>query len=97
VAYCDRVRALELGDGYSALFLDTYYGEDSSGSQPAPRAQAFELPGDKVHYAPHWRWQEYLRSPDPLEGIETTTNAPPPRSRHSGAMYPAPAAVGRQP
>ncbi|HEV2661815.1 MAG TPA: M1 family metallopeptidase, partial [Ktedonobacteraceae bacterium] len=52
MTYCDRTRLLELGDGYSALFLDTHYGEDVSGSQPAPQAQAFELPGDKVHYAP---------------------------------------------
>jgi len=52
VAYCNRTRARELGNGYSALFLDAHYGEGSSGSQPAPRAQAFELPGDKVHYAP---------------------------------------------
>jgi aminopeptidase N len=52
VAYCDRVRALELGDGYSALFLDTQHTGELSGAQPVPKARSFELPGDVVHYAP---------------------------------------------
>jgi aminopeptidase N len=52
MAYCDRVRALELGDGYSVFFLDTQHTGGLSGAQPVPKARSFELPGDAMHYAP---------------------------------------------
>lgn len=52
MAYCDRVHALEFGDGYSALFLDTQHMGGLSGAQPVPKARSFELPGDAMHYAP---------------------------------------------
>src|SRR5450631_2383441 len=56
VSYCNRVQALELGNGYSALMLGTEYGTGSfSGSQSRqliPKARSFELPGDAVHFAP---------------------------------------------
>src|SRR5215469_17004270 len=40
--YCDRTNMIHLGDGYSLLQMRT----------PAPKARSFELPGDKVQYAP---------------------------------------------
>jgi aminopeptidase N len=50
------VQALELGNGYSALVLDTLYGTGSSSNsqhmQPVPKARSFELPDDSAHYAP---------------------------------------------
>jgi aminopeptidase N len=53
VSYCNRVQALELGNGYSALMMGT---GGSSGSQSrqmmVPKARSFELPDDSVHYAP---------------------------------------------
>jgi aminopeptidase N len=52
MTYCNRVRALELGDGYSVFFLDTQHTWGLSGAQSAPKARSFELPGDGVHYAP---------------------------------------------
>lgn len=56
MAYCNRVQALELGNGYSALMLDALYGAgDAAGSQsmqPIPKARSFELPDDAAHYAP---------------------------------------------
>jgi aminopeptidase N len=56
VSYCNRVQALELGNGYRALMLGTEYGTGSfSGSQSRqliPKARSFELPDDAVHFAP---------------------------------------------
>lgn len=56
MAYCNRVQALELGNGYSALVLDTLSGIGNSSHsqhmQPVPKARTFELPDDSVHYAP---------------------------------------------
>ena len=56
MAYCNRVQALELGDGYSALVLDTLHGTGNSSYsqrvQTVPKARSFELPDDSVHYAP---------------------------------------------
>ncbi|MBV9711781.1 MAG: hypothetical protein JO011_12825, partial [Ktedonobacteraceae bacterium] len=55
MAYCNRVQALELGNGYSALMLSTYDTGNGSGfqsMQPVPKARSFELPDDAVHYAP---------------------------------------------
>ncbi len=56
MAYCNRVQALELGNGYSALMLDMLHGtgssSDSQSIQPVPKARSFELPDDSVHYAP---------------------------------------------
>ncbi len=56
MAYCNRVQALELGNGYSALMLDTLNGIGNSSHsqhmQPVPKARTFELPDDSVHYAP---------------------------------------------
>jgi aminopeptidase N len=40
--YCDRTNTIHLGDGYSLLHMST----------PTPKARSFELPGDKVQYAP---------------------------------------------
>ncbi|MBO0782943.1 MAG: M1 family metallopeptidase, partial [Ktedonobacteraceae bacterium] len=40
---CHRAQMLELGNGYSLSVLN---------SPPAPKARSFELPGDKVQYAP---------------------------------------------
>ncbi|HEU5228907.1 MAG TPA: M1 family aminopeptidase [Ktedonobacteraceae bacterium] len=40
---CNRTHTIDIGNGYSLFFLN---------GQPAPRARAFELPGDKVQYAP---------------------------------------------
>ncbi|QBD80888.1 hypothetical protein EPA93_34935 [Ktedonosporobacter rubrisoli] len=44
LAYCNR--ALQLGDGYSLLFMQEPH------ETALPRARSFELPGDTVHYAP---------------------------------------------
>jgi aminopeptidase N len=46
VANCSRARTIDLGDGYSLLFINDYRGA------PVPKARAFELPGDQVQYAP---------------------------------------------
>lgn len=46
MAKCSRAYAIDLGDGYSLLFLNDYRGA------PVPKARAFELPGDQVQYAP---------------------------------------------
>jgi aminopeptidase N len=40
--HCDRTHTIQLGDGYSLLQI----------GMPTPRARSFELPGDRVQYAP---------------------------------------------
>lgn len=43
---CNRDLALDLGDGYSLLFLHQHH------NTPTPKSRSFELPDDRVHYAP---------------------------------------------
>ena len=40
---CNHTHTIDIGNGYSLFFLN---------GQPTPKAHAFELPGDKVQYAP---------------------------------------------
>ncbi len=40
--FCNRTSTIQLGDGYSLMFMGT----------PTPQARSFELPGDTIHYAP---------------------------------------------
>ena len=42
--YCARAQAVELGNGDSLLFFNT--------ALPSPHSRSFELPGDRLHYAP---------------------------------------------
>ncbi len=44
MAKCNRVHTVDLGTGYSLLFLQS--------GVPTPRAHSFELPDDHSHYAP---------------------------------------------
>jgi len=46
VAQCNRLNALNLGDGYSLLLFQEHM------ATPTPKARSFELPGDSVQYAP---------------------------------------------
>src|SRR5579875_1065361 len=46
LAYCTRTQHINVGDGYSLLFLNTHT------ALPTPRARSFELSDDRLHYAP---------------------------------------------
>jgi aminopeptidase N len=46
VKHCNRVHGIDLGDGYSLFHLN------DSVEDAVPRAQRFELPGDRPQYAP---------------------------------------------
>ncbi len=46
MSYCNRSHAIALGDGNSLLFLNEHL------HTPVPKARSFELPDDRVQYAP---------------------------------------------
>jgi aminopeptidase N len=43
--HCDRTNLVDIGDGYSLLFLHSQHVH-------TPKDRSFTLPGDRVHYAP---------------------------------------------
>lgn len=49
MASCNRAQALALGDGYSLLFMHEH---GIQGGLPSPKARSFDLPGDRLQYAP---------------------------------------------
>lgn len=51
MSYCNRTAFVDMGDGYGLLFLDSQRRHAHS-QTPTPKARSFELPGDRLHYAP---------------------------------------------
>ncbi len=48
-AICNRHHQFDLGDGYSLFFLDSHHVHEQI---PTPKSRSFELPDDRVQYAP---------------------------------------------
>ena len=51
MSYCNRTALVDMGDGYGLLFLDSQR-QHTHIQTPTPKARSFELPGDRLHYAP---------------------------------------------